>query len=222
MGRWSEEAWAEASGIFAEIIGHPFIHELANGTLSDERFKRYIAQDELYLGNYGRQMFEFAEMIENPEQKEMFTQFARNGLDGEKAMHELMIERFGIEASAAPSRTTADYNTHTETAIRTGCKELAFASLLPCIWIYNEVGKYLLSIAVIDGNPYREWIEEYGNEDFSTAVTTVITLIDEYAALSDQAIRDEMTRHFCEGVRYELDFWEYAYRTSFTPILPKI
>lgn len=215
MKHWSEEAWTEASGIYAEIIGHPFINELANGSLSGERFKRYIAQDELYLGNYGRQMFKFADMIENPEQKEMFVQFAKNGLEGEKAMHELMIERFGIEVSAKPSPATYDYNAHTESAISTGCKEIAFASLLPCIWIYNEVGKYLLSIAKIDGNPYREWIEEYGNDDFSSAVIKVISLIDEYASQTDKLIRDEMKRQFCEGVRYELEFWEFAYNGSF-------
>ena len=49
MKKWTEEAWAEASGIYADIIGHPFILELADGTLPIEKFKRYIAQDELYL-----------------------------------------------------------------------------------------------------------------------------------------------------------------------------
>lgn len=50
MKKWTEEAWAEASGIYADIIGHPFILKLADGTLPTEKFKRYIAQDELYLG----------------------------------------------------------------------------------------------------------------------------------------------------------------------------
>lgn len=211
MKKWTEEAWSEASGIFADIIGHPFIIELADGSLSIERFRRYIAQDELYLGNYGRQMFAFAAMIEDLSQKEMFMEFARAGMEGEKAMHELMIARFGIDASALPSKVTAAYNAHTEAAIRTSCKEIAFASLLPCIWIYNEVGKYLKTIAVAEGNPYCEWIDEYGNEDFSASVEKVLSLINEYASSADDAIRAEMTNQFREGARFEYEFWDYAY-----------
>ena len=212
MKKWTEEAWAEASGIFADIISHPFILELADGTLPIEKFKRYIAQDELYLGNYGRQMFAFASMIEDASQKEMFTEFARSGMEGEKAMHELMIARFGTDESALPSKVTAAYNAHTEAAIGTGRKEVAFASLLPCIWIYNEVGKYLKTIAVTEGNPYCEWIDEYGNEEFSMAVDEVLSLIDEYAGGTDDKTREDMTREFYEGVRFEYEFWDYAYR----------
>ena len=210
--KWSDQAWTEARVIYAEIIGHPFIKELAQGTLPEEVFERYIAQDELYLGNYGRQMFAFADMIEDPAQKEMFTSFAQTGLDGEKAMHLLMISRFGIDTTAAPSEVTALYNAHTEAAIKTGVKEIAFAALLPCIWVYNEVGKHILSIARMGGNPYREWIEEYGNEEFSAAVGKVLELIDRYASLTDEATRKEMTLQFIEGVRFEYRFWDYAYR----------
>lgn len=212
MRKWTEEAWSKASGIYANIIEHPFILELANGNLSTERFKRYIAQDELYLGNYGRQMFAFAEMIEDASQKEMFLNFARSGMDGEKSMHELMIARFGIDSSASPSKVTAAYNAHTQAAINTGRKEIAFASLLPCIWIYNEVGKYLKTIAVTEENPYCEWINEYGNEEFSAAVGLVLALIDDYASCTDDSTRAEMTREFCEGVKFEYEFWDYAYR----------
>ncbi|MCQ2332962.1 MAG: TenA family protein [Paludibacteraceae bacterium] len=211
MKKWTQEAWAEASGIYADIIGHPFILKLADGTLPTEQFKRYIAQDELYLGNYGRQMFAFAAMIEDESQKKMFTEFARAGMEGEKAMHELMIARFGIDISAMPSKITAAYNAHTEAAIQTGCKEIAFASLLPCIWIYNEVGKHLKTIATIEDNPYREWIDEYGNEEFSAAVDKVLSLINEYADSTDEIIRAEMTNQFREGVRFEYEFWNYAY-----------
>ena len=212
MKKWTEEAWAEASGIYAEIIGHPFILKLADGTLPTEKFKRYIAQDELYLGNYGRQMFAFAAMIEDASQKEMFTEFARAGMEGEKAMHDLMISRFGIDSSAIPSEITSAYNAHTEAAIHTGCKEIAFASLLSCIWIYNEVGKYLKAIAETEDNPYREWIDEYGDEDFSAAVGKVLSLIDEYADSANELLRAEMTNQFREGARFEYEFWDYAYR----------
>ena len=73
---WTKQAWKAAEGIFEEIISHPFIKELADGTLDPARFDRYLAQDELYVGNYGRQMFELAELIDDPAAHEMFCLFA--------------------------------------------------------------------------------------------------------------------------------------------------
>lgn len=210
--KWTDEAWTEASGIYAEIISHPFIQEIADGTLSADRFKRYIAQDELYLANYGRQMHEFAEMLEDPIHRQVFNDFAEAGLAGERAMHQLMIDRFGINTTAEPSAVTSSYNEHTEAAIRSGKKEIAFAALLPCIWIYNEVGKHLKTIAKEDGNPYSEWIDEYGDEELSAAVEEVLSMIDLYASRSDDATRKEMTRQFHDGTRFELAFWDSAYR----------
>ena len=210
--KWTDEAWAEASGIYADIISHPFIKELADGTLATGRFDRYIAQDEVYLGNYGRQMFAFAEMIPDAGQRTMFTEFAKAGMEGEKIMHELLIQRFGINTRVTASAVTAAYNDHTEAAIRSGRKEIALAALLPCIWIYNEVGRHILRTARTEGNPYKEWIEEYGNEEFSASVARVLDLADEFAAGTDEATRAEMTRQFVDGTRYEYQFWDYGYR----------
>ena len=116
---WTKQVWAEALPVYNDIIDHPFIKELASGSLPVECFDRYLAQDELYVGNYGRQMFELADLITDPEQHAMFEAFAREGIEGEKAMHQLLIERFGIDTKVLPSTVTADYNAHTQEAIAT-------------------------------------------------------------------------------------------------------
>ena len=209
--KWTEEAWSGASGIYARIIGHPFIKELAAGTLDSAAFNRYVAQDEIYLGNYGRQMLMFASMIADAGQREMFNEFARAGLEGESAMHKLMIERFGTDLEVSASPVTAAYNAHTEAALNTRRPELALAALLPCIWVYNEVGRYIISIAKVDGNPYKEWIAEYANDEFTEGVKAVLELADNYAAAADSDIRQQMTSLFIEATQFEYDFWDYAY-----------
>lgn len=209
--KWTEEAWSGASGIYARIIGHPFIKELASGTLDSARFNRYIAQDEVYLGNYGRQMLSFASMIDDAAEREMFNGFAKAGLEGERAMHALLIGRFGTELEVSASPVTAAYNAHTEAALATGRPELALAALLPCMWVYNEVGLHIVSIAETDGNPYREWIAEYADEEFTQGVKEVLRLADRYAAGADDGVRREMTRLFVEATQFEYDFWDYAY-----------
>ena len=209
--RWSEEVWEKSSRIFKAITQQPFIRELADGTLANAKFSRYLAQDEVYIGNYGRQMFQLADRMENAEEREMFRLFAQSGIDSEKAMHELLISRFGVDTEVKASPVTAGYNAHTQHAVDCGSVEEALAAMMPCMWIYNRVGLHILSIAKLEGNPYREWIEEYGNEDFSAAVAEVLSLIDRYADCTDEMTRAEMTNQFREGVRFEYEFWDYAY-----------
>lgn len=208
---WTSQAWEAAADIYKDIIEHPFIKELAAGTLATEIFDRYLAQDELYIGNYGRQMFELAELITEPEAHEMFVEFAKEGIEGEKMMHALLIDRFGIDTQVLPSPVTADYNDHTQAAIATGSKEIGLAAMLPCMWVYNEVGQHILRIASVEGNPYREWIHEYGNEAFTEGVNAVLKLADAYAAAADDATRERMTQEYIDATRFEYYFWDYGY-----------
>jgi thiaminase/transcriptional activator TenA len=208
---WTKEAWAGSAKTFERIKDLPFIKELADGSLDPACFERYIAQDELYLGNYGRQMFQLADMMTDPAQQEMFRLFAQTGLDGEKAMHELLIGRFGIDTEVTPSVVTSTYNDHTQAAIDSGSKELALAAMLPCMWIYNEVGLYILSIASLEGNPYKEWVLEYGNEEFTEGVNAVLAIADQWAADADEGTRAKMTQAFLEAALFEYAFWDYGY-----------
>ncbi|MBQ1682826.1 MAG: TenA family protein [Bacteroidales bacterium] len=208
---WTRQAWDAAFPIYNQILDHPFIKELAAGTLAPDKFDRYLAQDELYVGNYGRQMFELAELIPDSQQHDMFYAFAKEGIEGEKAMHALLIDRFGIDTQVQPSQVTAAYNAHTEAAIRSGSKEIGLAAMLPCMWVYNEVGLHILRTAAVEGNPYREWIQEYGNEAFTAGVAQVLELADSYAAAAPEDIRERMTSAYIEATRFEYLFWDYGY-----------
>ena len=208
---WTRQACDAALPIYKQILDHPFIKELAAGTLAPDKFDRYLAQDELYVGNYGRQMFELAELIPDPRQHDMFYAFAKEGIEGEKAMHALLIDRFGIDTQVQPSQVTAAYNAHTEAAIRSGSKEIGLAAMLPCMWVYNEVGLHILRTAAVEGNPYREWIQEYGNEAFTAGVAQVLELADSYAAAAPEDIRERMTSAYIEATRFEYLFWDYGY-----------
>lgn len=208
---WCEQVWEKSLEIYNRIITHPFITELADGTLSQERFARYLAQDEVYIGNYGRQMYELAELMTDPEQKSFFTAFADSGIESEKAMHQLLIERFNIQEVQA-SKVTESYNAHTQAAVDSKSKEVAIAAMLPCAWIYNKVGLHILSIAKLDGNPYKEWILEYGNEEFTAGIEQLCGLVDAYAADTDEQTRSLMDTAYLKAAQFEYDFWDYGYR----------
>lgn len=208
---WSSAVWKKTARIYDAILAHPFLTEMAAGVLDAAKFDRYLAQDEVYIGNYGRSMFALSDIMENPEEKDMFVAFAREGIESEKLMHELLIGRFGIDTAVASSVVTSTYNIHTEAAVATGVKEIGLAAILPCAWVYNEVGKAVLETTRLEGNPYKEWMSEYGNEEFTRGVELLLSMADRWAAAAAPDVRARMTVAFLEAALMEYAFWDYGY-----------
>ncbi len=208
---WSKEVWKKSEKIYNAILGQEFLKELSDGTLKDEVFGRYIAQDEIYLRNYYHQMNMLADLMDDPKYKELFIAFAKSGMEGEKAMHDMLIEKYGIETAVKASKITEDYNRHICEGIATGNKCIALAAVLPCMWIYNRVGLHILNTAKMEENPYKEWILEYGNEEFTTGVNQVLEMVDEWAEQADLQTRKMMDYYYLKAALYEYAFWDWGY-----------
>ena len=211
---WSKEVWKKSSKIYNSILELDFLKELSEGTLDSDIFARYIAQDEIYLKNYYHQMNMLADMMESTEDKELFIAFAKSGMEGEKALHDMLIDRYGIETKVEPSKVTSDYNAHICEGIATGDLCIALASVLPCMWIYNQVGLHILEHSKLDSNPYKEWILEYGQEEFTTGVNKVLRMIDGWASKADKETREKMDYYYLKAALYEYAFWDYGYHAD--------
>ena len=208
---WSKEVWKKSSRIYNAILDLDFLKELSEGTLDKDIFARYIAQDELYLKNYYHQMNMLADLMEDKKDRNLFLSFAQSGMEGEKAMHDMLIDQYGIETRVDPSKVTSDYNSHICEGIATGNPCIALAAVLPCMWIYNEVGLHILKHSNLEGNPYKEWILEYGQEEFTTGVNQVLEMIDGWADKADIQTRKKMDYYYLKAALYEYAFWDYGY-----------
>ena len=208
---WSREVWKKSARIYDSILGLDFLNELSKGTLSNHAFARYIAQDEIYLKNYYKQMYMLADLMEDEQDRNLFLSFAQSGMEGEKALHDMLIEKYGIDTKVEASRVTDGYNAHICEGIATGNPCIALASVLPCMWIYNQVGLHILNHSKLEGNPYKEWILEYGQEEFTTGVNKVLKMIDGWAAKADKETREMMDHYYLKAALYEYAFWDYGY-----------
>jgi thiaminase/transcriptional activator TenA len=96
----------------------------------------------------------------------------------------------------------------------------AFGALLPCYWIYWEVGKRLLEA----GSPdplYRRWIETFGGDEFAVIVRAVLELTDRLGPELSDAERERVAERFVTTSRYEWMFWDMGYRQEQWPIAPR-
>jgi len=218
---FSGDAWQRILPLYAAILELPFNRELAAGTLARERFTFYLLQDAHYLTYFGRALAITAGRAPDVDALIQFAGSAREAVVVERALHEGFFRDFGISpaeaAATEPSPTCAHYTHYLLALAHNAPYEVSVAALLPCFWIYWEVGKHLLATAQ-PGNPYQAWIDTYADEAFAQGVRKVIAISDRIAAEATPAIRDQMHQAFRRAAQLEWMFWDSAYRLERWPV----
>ncbi|MDE6344794.1 MAG: TenA family protein [Muribaculaceae bacterium] len=207
MKKWSEEVWEVSLPIYEAILRLPFIKELADGTLDPEIFRRYIEQDNLYITEYSRVLAHIASRLGDIDDMDAFLKFAGDGVLMEKALHSMYVSDGTKEMSP-----TCLFYTSLLKAQSMEPVEVEAAAVLPCFWIYLAVGKYILSIAKLEDNPYADWIKVYSDPAFDAATEKAIAICDKLADASSDEVRIRMTDIYVKAARMEWRFWDAAYR----------
>lgn len=216
MKKWSEEAWNAASETYGKILSLPFITELTDGTLSRERFLQYIRQDSLYIAEYFRVLADIASRLERDDHAAAFIGFAADGVAVEKALHEVYIK--GQKLSRTEMSPACTLYTSWLKAQAYAPVEVQAAAILPCFWVYKEVGETIYRRQTGDANPYKAWIDCYGDPAFETSNNLAISICDDLAAATTPEIREQMTLAFAEATRMEWMFWHSAYDLEQWPV----
>ncbi len=210
--------WKETQHIYDAIIDHPFNVELGKGTLSKERFTFYVQQDSLYLRDFTRALAILAAKAFSSQEEADLLQYARDGIAVEQALHGMFFKQFEIPSKDLREPACFAYTRFLLASTSIESYGIGLAAVLPCFWIYREVG---LSIAkhATSPNPYMPWIETYSDESFGTAVKGMLAIIDTTAERVGAAERKEMLAAYRRSAEYEWMFWDGAYRQEQWPLL---
>ncbi len=218
--RLTDELWQGIAGIYGAILAHPFLTGLTDGSLPQDTFAFFVVQDALYLQGYAEALAAVASRAPDAAGTEMFARHAA-GVAVEAKLHDSLLTDLGIDPAsvgvteAAP--TTLAYTSYLLATIRGGSYAEGVGAVLPCYWIYWEVGKEL----VRHGSPdprYQRWIGTYGGEEFGDIAREVLAATDELGAGLSPSERARVHRHFRATSRYEWMFWDMGYRKESWPL----
>src|SRR5215472_2682063 len=208
---FSSELWDGITDVYAAILAHPFLTGMTDGSLPADAFTFYVVQDALYLRSYAQALAAVASRAPDPAQTEMFARHAAEIVVVEMSLHDTLLGELGIDQAAVDAAeeapTTLAYNSYLLAATQGGSYAEGVGTVLPCYWIYGEVGKHLLA----KGSPeprYQKWIDTYGGEEFDAEVRDVIAVTDSLGPGLAGAERERMRRHFRATSRYEWMFWD--------------
>jgi thiaminase/transcriptional activator TenA len=188
--------------IWAGLHGHPFLGELARGTLPLEKFRFFIEQDLLFLPEFARCMALGAAKSRREEELEFFNR----QLDG--------IVR--LEIAMAPANVA--YTSFLLATAGAGGPAEITAAILPCSWSYVEIARGLAG-EVAEHPVYSDWVGFYLQDTEADLVEDMRATLDEMAAEAAPADRERWAGIFTMSSRLEGMFWEMAYTLDQWPDL---
>jgi thiaminase (transcriptional activator TenA) len=205
-----------AEPIIEAILRHPFNRELASGKLTHNRFVYYLQQDELYLRDYARALALAAAKAPDAAAANDLLTFAREGIWVEQELHHHFFKKFNVVPADEQQPACFTYCRFLLSTCAIEPCELGLAALLPCFWIYRDVGLAVAQASSV-GNPYQAWIDVYTDASFEKEVERMIELTEAAAAHAPENVRTQMSRLFHDSTRLEWHFWDAAYHLEEWP-----
>ncbi|MCS7142505.1 MAG: thiaminase II [Aigarchaeota archaeon] len=213
--------WSSISDVYQAIINHPFLRELSDGKLSKDSFRDYILQDAIYLEAFARSVAAVAVKADENEFAVLLLNVASGALTVERrSLHEFLMREWGIRpedlSSYEPNPVNRAYMDFLLYTTNSSTFNEGLAAILPCAWVYREVGRELIE----KGSPvpqYQRWIETYSSPEYDRTVDSLLDLVDvKFSKLSSEELT-RLKRTFRLSTIYEYMFWDAAYRRSRWP-----
>jgi hydroxymethylpyrimidine kinase/phosphomethylpyrimidine kinase/thiamine-phosphate diphosphorylase len=211
--------WSAIDDVRFGIDQLPFIRGLADGTLASRAFLDYLAQDALYLRDYARVLAEASRLAPDAAAQAFWADSAHGAIVGELELHTSWlgerIEPSHLSATPEPDATTTAYLDHLLATAARGDYAVLVAALLPCFWLYTDLGARLAAgefgaAALAPEHPYASWLATYADPAFAAATREAVAIVTEAASRATPELRERMHRAFRVSSEHELAFFDRA------------
>jgi len=211
----TDELFTAAEPHWLEQLRHPFVRGLGDGTLEEERFKRWILQDYRYLEEYARVFAWAAAKADTLASMAWYASVLDLTLNTEMELHRRYAARFGLtpeELEATPLWPTT--RAYTDFLVRTAAEGDMLdllAALLPCTWGFVYLARALKEAGPPPDQRYADWILQYASDAFAEALDWLRREMDRLAEGIPESKRERLLEIFITSTRYEGRFWEMCW-----------
>ena len=208
-GPWTAALWAAGGETWHQILDLPFVRALGDGTLDEDLFAFYLDQDALYLRDYSRALATLSARADTAEAQVHWAAGAHEAIAAESQLHEGWLAnraRLG-----GPSPITMGYTNFLRATAAGDDYVVGAAAILPCYWLYEEVGAVLSSQNHAD-HPYAEWLSMYGGEEFAADVARSLAEVERAFEAASPAQRVRAAQAYLSACVYEREFFDQAHR----------
>ncbi len=205
---WTEEAYERAQPIWERIFQHPFLREIREGTLPEDKLLFYFEQNTKFIETAVRCRSVAAAKSDNREILAFFT--LRTAELMEELEHQRdMLRDLGGDPDAPIAPTCHAYTNHLLVVAWSRPPEWYVGTFLPCPWTYDIIGEgFGKSLA----NPlHARWWSFYWSDEHKALCDRYRKFANDHTVNYTQERREAMIQDFLNNSRYELRFWDMAY-----------
>jgi thiaminase/transcriptional activator TenA len=202
--------------IWSLYTKHSFLEQLANGSLPNAQFLKYLKQDYIFLIHFSRAWALATAKSDSLDEMVITSSIMHSLINEEMALHIRVCEREGINIKDLKSTIETPENlAYTRYVLEAGYSgdflDLLI-SLSPCILGYGEIGIRLKNIST--SQKYKEWIDTYSSPEYQNVCCKVGKLIDDavlrrigndYHQIGKWKI---LNQYFAKATLLEIEFWE--------------
>jgi thiaminase/transcriptional activator TenA len=201
----SRELLECSSELWPRVYTHPFVRAVADGSLSDEAFARWVAADHYFNIEYQRFIAGLVATAPGGREVEALAvglASTQTGLDRIRRV----AARFVIDLDVEPSPTTLGFTAYLQSQLLLGW-EVGLAALYACEKVYFDAWSAIRPTARRD-TPYWSMIDVWSDEIFGHWISAVCRQVD-LACLEGPT--PAMHLAFDRVIRFELAFWTSLY-----------
>src|SRR3989344_1025130 len=185
-----------------KCLNHPFVQGIKKGSLNEDAFKTYVAQDAFFLRAF-RQAYALAiAKCDDTETAKIFHKLMAGVLE-ELNLHKEYSRKLGINIdNVKPLPACGAY---TDFLLRVAYQKVVdeiVAAVAPCMVLYAFIGKKLAE-NYNNESKYSDWIKTYSNEDIQNLAKQMEELLD-MVAKDTEEVRDA----YSYAMACELEFFD--------------
>lgn len=213
MVTFTEQARKMADPYWQGSFTHGFVTQLQDGTLDKGIFRYYLLQDRYYLEHFSKLYDLIAQKTDNHQIQLLMKENSQNLAEGEVFIRREFFQELAFTPEeirkTAIAPTAYHYVSHLYRQLAENNVAAACAGMLPCPWLYQEIGTRLMTV----GSPdpiYQRWIATYATEAGAQHLKRERELLDHLALEATPTQQEQMLQAFLISSQMEYQFWEMA------------
>lgn len=207
---FSQELLTKHHEAWRRMLDHPFLKEVADGTIPDDRFANWLRQDYVFV----REAIPFVSLMipKAPLHHRVALAKTLLGFQSELETFEMMAAKHGVDfREVVPAPTNRGYVDFLLCVAALEPYELAFTVL------YTEEKAFLdcwLAVRERQRGPskWQAFIDKWTSDAFQEWVGWIASELDILAEKAWPELRQQMEERFVDVLRYEYRFWDLAYQ----------
>ena len=189
----SQKLFERGEKVWPRYLCHPFVTQMAEGTLPIEKFRYYMLQDYLYLKDYVKIFAAIIQKADDFEQIRFLSEQLSNTVGETLRTHIPFMKRLGI----------------TEEEIRDARPHIDNSAYRSYAYIAEKTAERFPN--ALSDERYGSWFAGYVSSEYRQTNAALIDRIDALGAFVSEAESERLCEIFEKCSLFDLRFWDMVY-----------